>query len=230
MPNKINSPAPQPSTAQQLVDNFPAMIAQSLLDRIRRAYEIKEQVLIDYPIFLGPNDPFLSGTLRWHLVEKVIFEDVSRGLIPGSVKWEETGNSQLHYLDYRYNEYSVTFASTQKLNTMPKRSEYRIKRAEEMSQLTFFEKLDPASTINEDSKCIKLVMLHGHKNLDFAQLALLGSENGEQVVQAFGRNLFDDGLHVGVDIPPVEPVAPAAVEQVERSKLQLVREKKRAKE
>lgn len=211
----MNSPAPTPEESLKLI---PDMVQESLVQLIRTAYSISEQIVADFPILDGPLRNSTMGQLRYALVSTIIDQGVKQGLVVGESDWFPTANGSGQFMEYSFGGARVTFSSSHKLGQLPKVSNFRLGRANEnQSTFAFIEEPGKFATgVNGPA----LLMLHGHKSLHFVQLMVPGEYDGKMISLAWSPNLVRPGNEgfggdfgsVAVDPIPSEPLAEIALE------------------
>lgn len=199
----------------QILEAVPNLIRACLLQCIKTAYGITDQIADDFPILNGPLRANTLGQIRYALVSHVVEQSVNEGLVPGKVDWYRIANKSGKFLEYSYEDIRITFASSSGLYKLPRKSNFRLSRAN-ANQLNLFEEFDEF----EDDRPA-LLMLHGHKALKFAQLMLPGEHDGKMIGLAWTENIvrsggegeegMDDFGHGPDDPVPAEPLAKIAL-------------------
>jgi hypothetical protein len=176
-----------PLTPHQVLDTVPNLVRVSLAQCIKTAYGITDEIAEKFPILNGPLRASALGQLRYALVSHVVEQGVEEGLVPGAVDWYRIANKSGKFLEYSFADVRITFASSSGLFKLPKKSNFRLSRANS-NQLTLFEEFDEF----EDDRPA-LLMLHGHKSLKFAQLMVPGEQEGKMIGLAWTENIVRFG-------------------------------------
>lgn len=205
-----------PPTTTEILESVPPLIRGSLIQFCRTAYNVTDQIATDFPILAGPLQAAALGQIRYALVSHVVDRGVEEGLIPGNASWLPLANGSGRFLEYSYNGVRLTFASSHAVYKLPKTSDFRMSRAND-NQLTFFPEME-----KYDDDRPALILLHGYKKLDFAQLVVPGLMNDKIIGLDWTSNLVapgdsgEQGLggagHGPHDPIPAEPLAEIALE------------------
>jgi len=206
----------QPLDPTEVIQSIPSLVNSSLVQCIRTAYSITDQIAQDFPILVSPHLAATLGQIRFALVNNVVAKSVKEGLVPGTANWYPVANASAHFMEYGIDGVRVTFASSAALYKLPKHSDFRVSRAYD-NQLCLFPQDEPL--FSEESPAV--LMLHGYQNLNFAQLVMPGVSDGRIVALAWSPNLLtvgEDGGQSGMpsggmplDPIPAEPLAEIAL-------------------
>lgn len=188
-------------TAADIVQQVPRLVKASLVQCIRTAYSVADQIALDFPIIGGPLEATILGQLRYVLVNNVVAMGVQDGLVPGNADWCQIANASGHFLEYSYDDFRITFASAQGLYKFPKKSNFRLSRANE-NQLSLF----PLDSPEFGDESPALLMLHGYQSLNFTQLMMPGDCDGHMIALAWSGNLLDLAQDNGLSGTPVNPI------------------------
>ena len=207
----LHAPSPQ-----EIIDKVPGLVKASLAQCIRAAYSVTDQIAADYPILGGYLEPTILGQLRYVLVNNVVAKSVEEGLVLGRADWYPIANASGYFLEYSCEGARITFASAHGMFKLPKKSNFRLSRANE-NQLSLFDLGSPE--IHDDSPA--LLMLHGFKTLNFVQLMVPGDCDGKMIGLAWSTNILTSGEEGGesdfypeglpIDPIPAEPLAEIAL-------------------
>ena len=205
----------QPLNPNEVIQKIPGVVRSSLVQCIRTAYSITDQIAQDFPILVSPHLAATLGQIRFALVNNVVAKSVHEGLILGSADWFPVANASAHFMEYGFDGIRVTFASSAGLGKMPKQSDFRVSRAFD-NQLCLFP---PDEPVFEDEGPA-ILMLHGYQTLNFVQLVMPGYSDGRIVPLAWSPNLLRAGEEVGrsgqpngmpLNPIPAEPLAEIAL-------------------
>lgn len=215
----------QPLNPELAIDSIPSHIEAGLMNVLRSAYSQNDQLHTNSPILSGgPLAQQSEGFNRYVIVAHAIDKAVSEGRLDGKVTWIPFPKSPSgFYIEYSFEGYLVTFSHVQQRFDLPRQATYRLNRAHGNQLLLFPEQDEAPETVTN------VVLLHGNKNLDFAQFVILGlDEKGNQKALAFSRNLVNDDHGYGDDeitpANPSGPVTPAPTEQIKPMRIALKKE------
>lgn len=215
----------QPLNPELAIDCIPGHIEAGLVNVLRSAYSQNDQLHANSPILSsGPLAQQSEGFNRYIIVAHAIDKAVSEGRLEGKVTWIPFPKSPSgFYIEYSFQGYMVTFSHVQQRFDLPRQATYRMDRAHGNQLLLFPDKEELAETVTN------VVLLHGNRNLDFAQFVILGlDEKGDQKALAYSRNLADDDFGYGDDeitpASPSGPTAPAPSEQIKPIRIALKKE------
>ncbi|MBX3742591.1 MAG: hypothetical protein KF712_16510 [Akkermansiaceae bacterium] len=207
---------PLPPSPDEALKIVPPLIQASLVQCIRTAYSITEQIAADFPILNGPLEATILGQIRYGLVNNVVAKSVEDGLVMGGANWHPIANGSGFFMEYAFGIARITFASSHAMYKCPKKSNFRLSRANE-NQLSLF----PSDVSDKSDEGPALLMLHGYKSLNFAQLMVPGDRDGTIVGLAWSPNIIspgaegegfgDDPTTCPVDPIPAEPLAEIAL-------------------
>lgn len=197
---------------QDAVTRLPAPIVAALVRAMRDAYANVDEVVASSRLLAeGPHMEAVRGFNRWAAIERSVEIAWEEGLLPGKIRWVEINGSHQFYLEYLWEDVSVSFSHVDQPLTLPRKSVYRDNRAFDNEQWLFTE-FAPAP-----EAAVNLLMTHGSKSLEFAHLALTRVIDGKLVALAWSENLgLADGGDFGfVPAPlPGGPIEPMAAEIV----------------
>lgn len=206
----------QPLDPQEVIQRIPGLVSSSLVQCIRAAYSITDQIAQDFPVLVSPHLAATLGQIRFALVNNVVAKSVQQGLVPGTADWYPVNNASAHFMEYGIDGVRVTFASSAALYKLPKQSDFRVSRAYD-NQLCLFPQDEPLFADEGPA----VLMLHGYQNLNFAQFVMPGLTDGRIVGLAWSPNLLTAGEEGGqssaptggmpFDPIPAEPLAEIAL-------------------
>jgi hypothetical protein len=207
----------QPLDPNEVIQKIPSLVNASLVQCIRTAYSITDQIAQDFPILVSPHLASTLGQIRFALVNNVVAKSVHEGLVPGTAEWYPVAKASAHFMEYGIGDIRITFASSAALYKLPKNSDFRVSRAYD-NQLSLFPRDEPL--FNDEGPSV--LMLHGYQNLNFVQFVMPGVTDGRIVPLAWSPNLLIAGEDRGqaesptggmpIDPIPVEPLVEIALE------------------
>lgn len=215
----------QPHNPQIAVNGVPLHIRDGILNTLRAAYDHVDNLFANnLRLSAGPLADQAEGFNRYVLVAHEIAAAVEEGRLAGAVRWIDFPKSASgQYLELSFDGYAVTFSHVKQLHQLPRQATYRLDRAHD-NQLM----LIPEDT-QEENQAANIVLLHGDRNLNFAQFVMLGiDDKDKQCALAYSDNLIDgaEGFgHGGITpVGPDGPIKPVPSEEIKTAQIALKEE------